>query len=72
MSPRHFWNHPLRELARSLAHSCGPNETGCLSTHEFTAFLGRLVDTTAQGPGLMRHRARSLADDVEGMGRGRR
>jgi hypothetical protein len=53
MSPRNFWNHPLQELARSLVHSFGPHEAGQLTTDEFTEFLGRLVGTTAQGPGLI-------------------
>ena len=53
MSPRNFWNHPLQELARSLAHTFGPREAGQFTTDEFTAFLGRLVGTAAQGPALM-------------------
>lgn len=53
MSPRNFWNHPLQELARSLAHTFGPQQSGSLTTDEFTEFLGRLVGTTAQGPGLI-------------------
>jgi hypothetical protein len=52
MSPRSFWNHPLQELARSLALTFGPSQTGQLTPDEFTAFLGRLVGTAAQGPGL--------------------
>jgi hypothetical protein len=52
MSPRNFWNHPLQELARSLAHTFGPREAGQLTPDEFAAFLGRLVGTTAQGPVL--------------------
>jgi hypothetical protein len=50
MSPRHFWNHPLQELARSLVHTLKPGDPGQLSNDEFTAFLGRLVGTTAAGP----------------------
>jgi hypothetical protein len=62
MSPRHFWNHPLQELARSLAHTLKTGDSGQLTSHEFTAFLGRLVGTTAAGPAMqpvrssMRHR----------------
>ena len=52
MSPRHFWNHPLQELARSLVHSLKSEESGQISTEEFTALLGRLVGSAAQGPGL--------------------
>jgi hypothetical protein len=52
MSPRNFWNHPLQELARSLAHTIGHENAGHLTTDEFAAFLGRLVGTAAQGPGL--------------------
>jgi len=52
MSPRNFWNHPLQELARSLAHTIGRQDQGDWSTDEFAAFLGRLVGTAAQGPGL--------------------
>jgi len=50
MSPRHFWNHPLQELARSLVHTLKPGDPGQLSSDEFTAFLGRLVGTTVAGP----------------------
>jgi hypothetical protein len=50
MSPRNFWNHPLQELARSLAHTIGHEEASHLTTDEFAAFLGRLVGTAAQGP----------------------
>jgi|WetSurMetagenome_2_1015567.scaffolds.fasta_scaffold20848_4 hypothetical protein len=52
MSPRNFWNHPLQELARSLAHTIGRDDAGRLTPDEFTALLGRLVGTAAQGPGL--------------------
>jgi hypothetical protein len=52
MSPRNFWNHPLQELARSLAHTVGRGDAGHLTTDEFAAFLGRLVGTAAEGPGL--------------------
>jgi len=55
MSPRSFWNHPLQELARSLAHSAGRGDGGKLTTDEFAAFLGRLVGTAAQGPRLAPH-----------------
>jgi hypothetical protein len=50
MSPRHFWNHPLQELARSLVHTLKPGEPGQLSNDEFTEFLARLVGTAAAGP----------------------
>jgi hypothetical protein len=63
MSPRNFWNHPLHELARSLVHTFGPDDAGQLTTDEFTAFLGRLVGTTAQGPGLMPQAVSRLADN---------
>jgi hypothetical protein len=63
MSPRNFWNHPLQELARSLAHTLGREEAGHLTTDEFTAFLGRLVGTAAQGPGLTPQPVRRGATD---------
>ena len=59
MSPRHFWNHPLQELARSLVHTLKPGDLGQLSNDEFTALLGRLVGSTAAGP--MMQPARSTA-----------
>jgi hypothetical protein len=65
MSPRNFWNHPLQELARSLVYTFGPHETGQLTPDEFTAFLGRLVGTTAQGPRLVPQPiARAVNDDT--------
>lgn len=69
MSPRNFWNHPLHELARSLVYTFGPDDAGPLTTDEFAAFLGRLVGTTAQGPGLVPQGASRLADNsaVQGM-----
>jgi hypothetical protein len=57
MSPRHFWNHPLQELARSLVHTLQPEEPGQLSNDEFAAFLGRLVGTAAAGPVMQPVRA---------------
>jgi hypothetical protein len=65
MSPRNFWNHPLQELARSLARTFGPDHPGSLSTDEFVALLGRLVGSTAQGPGLVTQAAR-LRDSQTG------
>jgi hypothetical protein len=50
VSPRHFWNHPLQELARSLVHTLKPGQPDHLSNDEFTAFLGRLVGSAAVGP----------------------
>lgn len=61
MSPRNFWNHPLHELARSLVHTFGPDDPGQLTTDEFTEFLGRMVGTTAQGPGLVPQTVRRSA-----------
>jgi hypothetical protein len=63
MSPRNFWNHPLQELARSLAYTFGPRDAGQFTPDEFAAFLGRLVGTAAQGPTLMpQPAARRLGD----------
>jgi hypothetical protein len=63
MSPRSFWNHPLQELARSLAHTIGHDDARTLSTTEFAAFLGRLVGTAAQGPGLTPQPVRRAVND---------
>jgi hypothetical protein len=52
MSPRHFWNHPLQELARSLVHTVKAGDPEPLTGEEFAAFLGRLVGTAAAGPVL--------------------
>ena len=60
MSPRHFWNHPLQELARSLSQTLRPGAEAPITRDEFTAFLGRLVGTTAQGPGPLAQPARSV------------
>ena len=65
MSPRNFWNHPLQELARSLAHTIGHQDAGHLTTDEFAAFLGRLVGTAAQGPGLTPQPIARPANDCE-------
>ena len=64
MSPRHFWNHPLQELARSLVHTFDPRQPGHLSSDEFGAFLGRLVGTAAVGPNLVAQPAR-LPDNAK-------
>lgn len=50
MSPRQFWNHPLQELARSLAHTLTPGDPGQLTSDEFAAFLGLLAGTAASRP----------------------
>jgi hypothetical protein len=65
MSPRNFWNHPLQELARSLAHTFGPEDAGRFTTDEFAAFLGRLVGTAAQGPALVSHPIAKPLQDCE-------
>jgi hypothetical protein len=65
MSPRNFWNHPLQELARSLAHTIGRENASQLTTDEFAAFLGRLVGTAAQGPGLTPQPVRRSAGDYQ-------
>ena len=58
MSPRHFWNHPLQELAKSLVHTFDPGQPGHLSHDEFGAFLGRLGGTAALGPNPVAQTAR--------------
>jgi hypothetical protein len=68
MSPRNFWNHPLQELARSLAHTAGREDAGRLTTAEFAAFLGRLVGTAAQGPGLTPQPLTRVANDFPAPG----
>ncbi len=67
MSPRNFWNHPLQEIARSLARTFGPDQPGTLTTDEFVALLGRLVGSTAQGPGFSAQLARRR-DQLAGRG----
>lgn len=55
----------MQELARSLAHTTGHQDTGHLTTDEFAAFLGRLVGTTARGPGLTPQPIRPVVNDCQ-------
>lgn len=63
MSPRHFWNHPLQELARSLAHTLTPDEPGRLTSDEFSTFLARLVGAAGTGPVMQPIRAAAIRRD---------
>ncbi len=62
MSPRHFWNHPLQELARSLANTLTPGDPGRLTNDEFATFLARLVGS-ASSPTMQPVRAGALRRD---------
>jgi hypothetical protein len=68
MSPRHFWNHPLQELARSLVHTLKPGEPGQLTNDEFTEFLARLVGTAAAGPVMQPARSAARRQQVTQFG----